>query len=89
MNATFSLFDVRSIAAKSTSLGTSHWVDLTVANGTSRIELVLFFDTQDIAEAYANAINYANASTAVQTNHDRQLSDAGIQEYRAMKDEVA
>lgn len=83
---------VKAVAATAMSHGISHWVRMTISDGGpsyENTEITMFFPTRDIADAYANAINYANASTAVQTNHDRRLSDAGLQEYRAMRDEVA
>lgn len=85
MNTALTLYDVRGVAARSQSLGSSHWVVLDIANGkNSRAELTLFVDTRDMADALANAVNYANASVAVQTHHDKRLSDAAIQEYRDM-----
>jgi hypothetical protein len=85
MNTALTLYDVRAVAARAQSLGSSHWVTLEIANGRkSRAELTMFVDTRDMADALANAVNYANASASVQTNHDKRLSDAAVQEYRDM-----
>jgi hypothetical protein len=61
---------------------TSHLVTIDVMAKNERHSLTLYVPTQDMADALANAINYANASASVQTHHDRRLGDAGIQEYR-------
>lgn len=58
------------------------WVDVEIETASGRVGLTLFCQSRDMADALANAINYANASSAVQAAHDKRLSDAGIQEYR-------
>jgi hypothetical protein len=82
MAHTFQIHCVHSVAARSDGHRAHSWVTLDIASTDGRSEVTLFCKSRDMADAIANAINYANASAAVQTNHDRRLSDAGIQEYR-------
>jgi len=65
------------------------WVDVEVGTATGRVGLTLFCQSRDMADAIANAINYANASASVQTHHDKRLSDSGLEEYRNLITEIA
>jgi hypothetical protein len=88
------IHNVKAIAARSNVLNiperfgmpgyTAHSVTFDVMAKEGKHTLTLFVPSRDMADALANAINYANASTAVQTNHDKRLADAARQEYRDM-----
>lgn len=89
MGAAINIHNIKAIAAKSDNVRNYAWATLDIQTSEGRCEVTLFFATRDMADAIANAINYANASASVQTHHDKRLSDAGLEEYRSLITEIA
>lgn len=86
-------YAVKTVTAAAGAAQRSAWCDIRIIEKRgqeySENVVTLFFDTAAEAQAYAEAINSANASPAVQAAHERRHSDAGIQEYRNLITEIA
>jgi len=89
MTTLFQVHCVKAVAARSSGSGSVFWAEIDVETTSGRTQIVLFFNSESLAHAIANAINYANASASVQTHHDKRLSDAGLEEYRNLITEIA